>query len=453
MIFKGSSRADGDKLADYLLLPKNEEVRLLGIRGLITDERTAEGLKSALSDMDELGKMTRAKYSLFHLAINPNDQDNLTQDDWKRTVAKAEKALGLEGQPRVVVSHLYKGKEHLHVVWSRVDVEQRKCIEMNFSKRKLVTAAREIELELGLRQTPERKHDGPQTKQKAKDIEKHQDERAPQIRAECKEVIAKVWPQSKNGQEFKDRIEKAGYLLAIGDRGVLVMDANYEKYSISRYVKGIKAKDVKEKLGDLRGLATVEEVRAAFEKTKTQETARTETTQTEGIKPSAQSADPTRRHGGNWTKEQHERGLASSNYDPQGIRQDYQKMPWETAEQAADRAARAARDVANDNENYGLQKASWETEAQFQGRVMRAAPPDENKLITRNAQNITALHAERELVGTGENLPPEKLPSESADKYLERFKQWSEYQRAEREAQIDDADYQKNLNPQRSPRM
>lgn len=261
MILKGRTRADGGKLANYLLSAKNEQVLILDIRGTVIDDRTADGLKQSLGDMDELGKMTRAKSSLFHLAINPSEFDRLTREDWKYSVDKAEKALGLTGQPRAVVSHIYQGKEHLHVVWSRVDVENRKCVEMSFSNLKLCSAAREIEIELGLKQTPQRARGAHRLKQHVRDIQQHQDERAAQPRRERNAAIENAWRQSGNGREFKEHIERAGYRLAVGRRGILVMDANNEPHSISRCVKGIKAGDVKAKLADLRDLPTVEDLR------------------------------------------------------------------------------------------------------------------------------------------------------------------------------------------------
>lgn len=261
MILKGRPRTHGQQLANYLLSPKNDQVRVLDVRGTIAEERSATGLKQSLKEMDELGKMTHAQSPLFHLALNPNGADQLTPDDWKYSVAKAETALGLEGLPRAVVSHVYQGKEHLHVVWSRVNVEDRKCAELSFSNRKLCQAAREIEMELGLTPTIERKRGPEREKQRVLEAQKQQDERATQPRFERDAAIASAWHQAADAADFKQQIEAAGYHLAVGKRGVLVMDASGEAHSISRSVKGIKARDVKEKLADIGDLPTVETLR------------------------------------------------------------------------------------------------------------------------------------------------------------------------------------------------
>ena len=301
MILKGRARADGGKLATYLLLEKNEEVRVLDLRGTIADARSAKGLHEALHEMNEQGKMTRAKSSLFHLAINPSDRDRMTPQGWQTAIEKAEKALGLEGQARAVVSHRYEGKEHLHVVWSRVDVEQRKCVELPFSHRKLCQAAREIEIDLGLQQTPQRARGAHRLKQHVKDIQAQQDARSGTPREQLNAAVVKAWNEAGSAPEFKAQIEAAGYGLAHGTRGVVVIDSEITTYSIPRCVQGIRLKHVYERLGELLpDLPKVEDLRAARERetqtrgTQEQETQRTDTSQADdargGAMPTARQA-------------------------------------------------------------------------------------------------------------------------------------------------------------------
>ena len=301
MILKGRARADGGKLATYLLSEKNEEVRVLDLRGTIADARSAGGLHEALHEMNELGKMTRAKSSLFHLAINPSDRDRMTPQGWRTAIEKAEKALGLEGQARAVVSHRYEGKEHLHVVWSRVDVEQRKCVELPFSHRKLCQAAREIEIDLGLQQTPERARGAHRLKQHVKDIQTQQDARSGTPREQLNAAVVKAWNEAGSAPEFKAQIEAAGYGLAHGTRGVVVIDSEITTYSIPRCVQGIRLKHVYERLGELLpDLPKVEDLRAARERetqtrgTQEQKTQRTDTGQADdargGAMPTARQA-------------------------------------------------------------------------------------------------------------------------------------------------------------------
>ena len=261
MIFKVVCRKDGDQLARYLLSEKNERVEVMEIRGTVPHEATTAGLKAAMKDMDELGKMTRGQQPLVHFAIAPDDRDRMRKEDWQYAVSKAEAALGMTGQPRAIVSHVYRGKEHLHVVWSRVDIEKAQLIQMPFFKLKALQAAREVELELGLQQTPRRARGAHRLRQEVAEAEKHQQERSADSKAQRDAILQSAWHQSKNGQEFKARIEAAGYRMAVGNRGPLVMDENLEPHSIARSIKGANQKEVKEKLRDLTDLPTVDNVR------------------------------------------------------------------------------------------------------------------------------------------------------------------------------------------------
>lgn len=353
MILKGRSRADGGKLATYLLSSKNEQVRVLDIRGTVTDDQTAEGLRQSLKDFDELGKMTKGKTTLFHLAINPDDRDRMTPEDWQHSIAKTEKALGLEGQPRAVVSHTKDGKEHYHVVWSRVNVETRKCVQMSFSNLKLCSTAREIEIDLGLKQTPQRARGAHRLKQHVKDIQQQQDSRSRDPRAERNQIVQGAWELSGNGEEFKAQVESAGYQLAIGRRGVLLMDSNNEPHSIARCV-GIKEKDVREKLGDLEGLPTVEELRE--QKTRTTDTEETKAPEPiqrqardltasevqELLTASSENATPeaTARRATTLAPEQIEAALKR-----------YERMPWQSEEEWRAEAVETATRIASDNQD------------------------------------------------------------------------------------------------------
>jgi hypothetical protein len=263
MIFKIVCRKDGGQLGKYLLSSKNEQVQIVELRGAVLGTPTALNLIAALKDFDELGKMTRGEKTLVHVAINPNDLDRMTEKGWQHAVNKVEKALGLVDQPRVVVSHLFEGKEHRHVVFSRVDIDRGVCIGLSHSKRKIVQAAREVEQELGLKVTRDKETAPGQLKPKQEQInaEKHQSERSQISRQDRHAVVARAWHQSQDAEQFKERIETAGYKLAQGNRGIVLMDENMEPHSIARSVAGLKQADVQAKLSELKYMPTVDQMR------------------------------------------------------------------------------------------------------------------------------------------------------------------------------------------------
>ena len=68
-------------------------------------------------------KATKCRKYLFSLSINPDlAKYDLSRDQYLDFIARTERSFGLSGQPRAVVFHVKNGREHAHVVWSRIDV-------------------------------------------------------------------------------------------------------------------------------------------------------------------------------------------------------------------------------------------------------------------------------------------------------------------------------------------
>ena len=89
---------------------------------------------------------TKAKEYLYSLSISPSAP--LTRKQYYEAIRTIEHRLGLADQPRAVVFHVKEGREHCHVVWSRIDVEKMRAIHMAHDRRKLdqyLTGVREVE--------------------------------------------------------------------------------------------------------------------------------------------------------------------------------------------------------------------------------------------------------------------------------------------------------------------
>ena len=278
MILKGRSRGHASQLAGYLFREKNDAIKVLELFGTCAHQLDQRGVIDAMKEFDEYGQLTQATKTVFHLVINPDDLDQMDKGKWQHAVTAAEKALGFEGQPRAVVMHHYQGKDHLHVAWSRVDLETHTLKSDSFTNLKLVAAAREIEIELGLKriQGKERRSAKQQDKQlkgedrrpnqREKEIQRFQEKAADRSGQELKRSIAIAWHQSENGREFRDRLAAAGLQLVRDEqRGPVVMDANRVVFSPARYVEGLQVPEVKTKCADiLRDLPTVDQARNPF---------------------------------------------------------------------------------------------------------------------------------------------------------------------------------------------
>jgi len=77
-----------------------------------------------------------------------------------------------------------------------------------------------------------------------------------------KHMLQECWAISDSRKAYIQALQSKGFALARGDRrGFVAVDYRGEVYVIARYT-GIKAKQVKEKLGDPKNLASIEEAKA-----------------------------------------------------------------------------------------------------------------------------------------------------------------------------------------------
>ena len=122
----------------------NEHVELHEVYGFSSDN-----LKEAFSDADAIARGTRCKNYLFSMSLNPPEGAAVSKATFEDTADQIEKKLGLENQPRAIVFHEKDGRRHAHVVWSRIDTERMRAINLPHYKSKLRDVSRELYLEHG----------------------------------------------------------------------------------------------------------------------------------------------------------------------------------------------------------------------------------------------------------------------------------------------------------------
>lgn len=252
MISKGNQRGGGQQLATHLLNARtNEHVDVVEVSGAV-----AQDLHGALSEWEATSQCTKCKQYLYSLSINPDPaQGPLTKQQYLDYIIRAEQKLGLKDQPRAVVFHVKDGREHCHVVWSRIDTENMKAVHMSHDRQKLRTVTRAFAKEHGLELPEGMKDKGLDRfneQAKRSDLaEKQQQERTGISKNERVEDITAAWRESDSGKAFFQALEQRGYFLARGDRrAYVVVDRFAEIHSLPRQIKGIKTKDVKERLKD-----------------------------------------------------------------------------------------------------------------------------------------------------------------------------------------------------------
>lgn len=256
MILKGNQRGGAKDLALHLMKDENEHVEVFQLRGF-----TSENLMGSLNEAYAVSRGTRCKQFLFSLSLNPPPQENVKTEDFVSAIENVEESLGLSGQPRAIVFHEKEGRRHAHAVWSRIDTEEMKAVQLSFTHRKLQSISRDLYLEhgwkmpRGLVKSEERnpKNFTLEEWQQAKRVGK--DPRA------TKTAIQDAWAVSDSKAAFTNALEERGYRLARGDRrGFVAVDVHGEVYSIPKIV-GVKTKAVRDRLGDEKPLPSVADVK------------------------------------------------------------------------------------------------------------------------------------------------------------------------------------------------
>lgn len=251
MIPKGNQRAGGQQLATHLLNAyDNDRVEVVEVRGAI-----AQDLHGAFAEWYAESKATDCRKYLYSLSINPDHtQGPFTREHYYDFICRTEKSLGLANQPRAVVFHVKHGREHCHIVWSRIDTEKMKAVQLSHDRQKLRAVAQEYARDHNLVLPPgmqnNRGKDRFPDHQKTENLaEKQQEERTGISKQQRRDQITKAWRETKDAQSLVRELEANGYLLARGDkRAYVVVDLYGEIHSLSRQLVGVKAKELKSRL-------------------------------------------------------------------------------------------------------------------------------------------------------------------------------------------------------------
>ena len=262
MILKGSQRAGAKQLSAHLLNERdNEHVTLHELRGFVADD-----LRGALAEAHAISRATKCKQFLFSLSLNPPRDTTLSVEGFERAADLAEKALGLEGQPRAMVFHEKEGRRHAHVVWSRIDAETMRAINLPHFKNKLTALSRELFLDHEWQLPDGLRADGGKNPLNFTLSEWQQAKRLGRDPREIKATIREAFERSDSVKALGHALSEKGYFLAQGDRrGVVAVDVDGEVYALAKWA-GVKAREARDKLTGFENLPSVAQVQADLSK-------------------------------------------------------------------------------------------------------------------------------------------------------------------------------------------
>ncbi len=259
MILVGNQRGGGKDLAAHLMKSENENVEVYDIRGFVGNT-----LRAAFQESYAMSKGTqRCKQHLFSLSLSPPIDAEVSVNHFLSAIERAEKRLGLSGQPRAIVFHEKFGEDgrlrrHAHSVWCRINTDEMKSVHLPFTKRILMDLTRELFIEHGWKMPR-----GLLNKQDRSPLnftlaEWQQAKRAGKKPREVKRIFQDAWALSDSKTSFAAALKEQGYILAQGDRrGFVAVDYQGEKFAVARAV-GIKTKQVRARLGEPEDLPSIE---------------------------------------------------------------------------------------------------------------------------------------------------------------------------------------------------
>jgi hypothetical protein len=260
MIPKGNQRAGGQQLATHLLNAyDNDRVEVADVRGAI-----AQDLHGAFAEWYAEAKGTKCIKYLYSLSINPDHtQGPFNREHYYDFIRRTEDKLGLSDQPRAVVVHVKHGREHYHVVWSRIDTEKMIAVPLSHDHQKLRAVAQEyardhnITLPPGMRNNRGKERYADRDKQENLG-DKQREERTGVSKPQRQREIAEAWHGSDSGPAFIRALEEKCYYVARGDDcAYAVVDLYGEVSNLARQIEGVKTKALKDRLGDHENLADV----------------------------------------------------------------------------------------------------------------------------------------------------------------------------------------------------
>jgi hypothetical protein len=251
VIIKGKSVGGAKRLAVHLMrTDTNERAEVREVRGV-----AAEDLRGALLEIEAVAAGTRTSKPFYHGSINTRADERLTDEQRTQAIDRLEAALGLTGQARVVVVHEKEGREHCHIVWSRIDLERMAAISDSHNYRKHEEVARALEREFG-HERVQGAHVEREGKERPQRTPSHaemlQADRTGMSPQQVKAQVTELWQRTDSGQAFAVALWEAGYVLARGDRrDYVVIDPRGGTHSLARRVEGARVKDIRERMADL----------------------------------------------------------------------------------------------------------------------------------------------------------------------------------------------------------
>lgn len=258
MILKGSQRGNAKKLAVHLLNDEdNDFVEVHEVSGFLSDDVTG-----AFKEVQAITKGTRCRQPFFSVSLSPPTDASVTVEMFEDAADRIADANGLAGQPRAIVFHEKEGRRHAHVVWSRINSATMTAKNLPHFKNKLQALSRDLFFEHQWKLPPGLRDKSLKSPTNVSLVEWQAAKLRGKNAIDQKKLIRQCWSASDGRAGFEAALKDHGYTLAKGDRrGHVIVCHDGEVLAVAR-ATGLKAKIVRERLGDAEQLPSVEQTMA-----------------------------------------------------------------------------------------------------------------------------------------------------------------------------------------------
>ena len=285
MILKGTQRGHGANLATHLLNTRdNDHVDVIQLRGVAADD-----LHGALLEIEATAHGTKCQQPFFQVIVNPPETANLTRAQFMAAFDKIDRDMGFTDHARVIVFHEKQGREHAHVIYSRIYVSETyeigakvgqarpepvvKARNMDFFKARLRQISQDLHRDFGLDMPDGLKHSQSRDPLNFGLAEWQQSKRLGEDPRALKRLIGEAYQFADSASAFNAALEHHAMQLARGDRrGFVVLHHSGEALPLHRYL-GVRQKDIRGRLGMPEHVQTIDQAQSIL---RAQMTARAE---------------------------------------------------------------------------------------------------------------------------------------------------------------------------------
>ena len=185
-------------------------------------------------------KMTGRKLEkpVFSYSLAWHPEQNPDKEHMLETAKKSVAVLGFTEHEMLIVSHRDEPQRHVHVIVNRVHPITGIAADLTNSKQKLSDFAHAYELEDGK----------VYCKQREENVQKRKEGKETRY---ADQDIVKAWNDAADGKAFIQALKNKGFHLAQGRKRIVLVDKFGKISNPTRQLPGVKAKDLKTKLGNL----------------------------------------------------------------------------------------------------------------------------------------------------------------------------------------------------------